>query len=54
MKYRSPKSLKGHDKGKIYKILSFDERTLTLTDDKGKVKKKNRKHVQLIKGDMNV
>jgi hypothetical protein len=54
MKYKYAKSLKGHDKGKIYEIVSFSERVVELKDQTGRIKKKNRKHIQPIKGDTNV
>ena len=47
------KSLAGHDKGKLYYVLSSDEGFVYLVNGKtrtlGKPKKKKIKHVQLIK-----
>ena len=54
MEYKYAKSLKGHDKGKIYEVVSFSDRVVTLKDETGRLKKKNRKHIQPIKGDTNV
>ncbi len=46
-------SLAGHDKGKRYVVVSEDETGVFLCDGKNKLldhpKRKNRKHVQLIK-----
>lgn len=48
-------SLAGHDKGKMYVILSVDQDTVWLCDGKYKKKsspkKKNIKHIQVIKQD---
>ncbi|MCB7304344.1 KOW domain-containing RNA-binding protein [Bariatricus massiliensis] len=47
------KSLAGHDSGKIYVIIDLDETYVYLADGKirtlAKLKKKKRKHVQLIR-----
>ena len=47
------KSLAGHDKGKLYYVISSDESFVCLVNGKtrtlGKPKKKKIKHVQLIK-----
>ena len=47
------RSLAGHDKNKIYIILNEDEEYVYLSDGllrpKEKVKKKNKKHIQVIK-----
>lgn len=54
MKYLFAKSKAGHDKGKIYKIIEETELNVLLEDEKGTIKKKNRKHIQPIKGEMHV
>ena len=54
MDYKYAKSLKGRDKGKIYEVVSFSDRVVTLKDKRGRLKKKNRKHIQPIKGDTDV
>ena len=54
MKYKYGKSLAGHDKDRIYEIIKEDGPFLFLKDDKGRTKKKNRKHIQLIKGETHV
>lgn len=47
------RSLAGHDKGKIYAVISEDKSVMLLADGRertlGKPKKKNPKHVQIIK-----
>ena len=52
MKYRYGKSKAGHDKDKIYLIISEDERYYYLKDEHkatDTIKKKNKKHIQPIK-----
>lgn len=53
--YSFAKSLKGHDKGKVYKVLEAGKEKVLLEDvNTQKRKTKNRKHIQPIKGDLNV
>ena len=54
MKYLFARSKAGHDKGKVYRIKEQSGSFVLLEDDKGNIKKKNRKHIQPIKGDMHV
>lgn len=52
MKYRYAKSKAGHDKDKIYQIVSEDDKYVYLVNEnhpEDKPKRKNRKHIQLIK-----
>ena len=54
MDYLYARSKMGHDKNKIYTIIEEKENVVVLKDEKGRVKKKNRKHIQPIKGDLHV
>ncbi len=54
MKYLFAKSKAGHDKNKIYKIIEEKDSHVLLEDEKGNIKKKNRKHIQPIKGELHV
>lgn len=54
MNYLFAKSKAGHDKGKIYTIIEENDKNVLLKDEKGFIKKKNRKHIQPIKGEMHV
>ena len=49
------RSIAGHDKGKLYIIIGEDKDSLILSDGRLKTvekpKKKNRKHIQIIKKD---
>lgn len=52
------RSIAGHDKGNLYIIIGEDKDSLILSDGRlkkvEKPKKKNRKHIQIIKKDCNV
>lgn len=52
------KSLAGHDKGKIYVVINIEETLVYLADGENrtldKLKKKKKKHVQLIKQKNNI
>ena len=54
MRYLFARSKAGHDKGKVYRIKEQSGSFVLLEDEKGNIKKKNRKHIQPIKGEMHV